>query len=155
MMRDLLYMAVLFAAWITPFAQQAAVRADTTPAAEAEIKSLELKLAEWIVHGQWDEYGSHLAADFVHTSYNGHVEGKEDALAALRDEHHKIIVMELEPADQVVRVYGDTAISNAEFTISVRESGQLKPRRVRLTHGYVRREGQWYLVAEQSTAIGK
>ena len=67
----------------------------------------------------------------------------------------KIIVMEAEPGDQLVRIYGDTAISNAEYTISVRESGQLKPRRIRLTDVFVRREGQWYLVAEQSTAIGK
>ncbi len=127
-------------------AQPAVVHADANPAAEAEIRVLDSKLAEWIVRGQWDEYSQHLAADYLNTSYNGHVENKEEALAALRDEHRKIIVMEPEPEDQVVRVYADTAVFNSEFTVAVRESGQLKSRRIRLIHVFVRREGQWYLI---------
>jgi ketosteroid isomerase-like protein len=135
--------------------QQPAVRAETNPSAETEIKELESKLAAWIVRGAWDEYGLHLAADYVHTGYNGQVESKEETMAALRDEHRKIIIMELEPADQRVRVYGDTAIFNAEFTVSVRDSGQVKSHRLRVTDVFVRREGAWYLVAGQSTGIGK
>ncbi len=154
-MRNMLLIAVLFALCGVAAAQPSAVRAETNPAAEAEIKSLELKMADWIVHGAWDEYGRRLASDYVHTGYNGHVEGKEEALAALRDERRKIIVMEMEPSTQIVRVYGDTAISNAEFTISVRESGQLKMRLMRLTDVFVRREGRWYLAAEQQTNVGK
>lgn len=154
-MRDVLCIALLLAASAAAPAQQAAVRADTNPAAEAEIKALELKLANWIVQGNWDEYGQHLAPEYLHTGYNGHVESKEEALAALRDEHRKIIVMELEPADQRVQLYGGTAVFNGEFTVSVRESGQLKTRRIRLTDVFVRRDGQWFLVAEQKTASGK
>lgn len=154
-MRDAVRIILLLTLCVTAAAQPGAARADTNPAAEAEIRALELKLAEWIVHGQWEEYGQHLAVDYLHTAYDGHVQGKEEALAALRDEHRKIVVMELEPADQRVRVYGDTALSNAELAISVRESGQLKSRRVRLTDVFIRRDGQWYLVAEQSTPIGK
>lgn len=145
----------VFVLSITALAQLATVQADANFAAEAEIKSLELKLADWIVQGQWDEYGQHLGADYLHTGYNGHVENREQALAALRDEHRKIIVMELEPADQFVRIYGDMAIFNGEFTVSVRELGQLKTRRIRATDTLVRREGKWCLVAGQTTSIGK
>ena len=154
-MRHILCFSLLVILNLAATAQPEAIRWDANPAVEAEIKALELKLADWIVHAQWDEYGRHLAPDYLHTSYNGRVENKEEALAALRDERRKIVVMEAEPADHRVRIYGDTAISNAEFTISVRESGQLKTRRIRLTDVFVRRDSQWYLVAEQSTTIGK
>jgi hypothetical protein len=155
MIRTALLATLLLLICVCGIAQQPAVRADANPSAESEIKELESKLAAWIVRGTWDEYLQHLAADYVHTGYSGKVENKEEAMAALRDEHRKIIIMELEPADQRVRVYGETAIFNAECTISVRESGQVKSRRIRLTDVFVRRDSQWYLVAGQSTPIGK
>jgi ketosteroid isomerase-like protein len=114
-----------------------------------------MKLAELIVHGDWDEYEKHLASDYLHTRDSGHVESKDEALASLRDVKRKIIVMEMEPADLAIRIYGDTAFSNAEFTTSVRESGQVKTRRTRQTDVFVKRDGQWYLIAEQGTTIGK
>jgi ketosteroid isomerase-like protein len=63
--------------------------------------------------------------------------------------------MEMEPADLAIRISGDTAVSNAEFTIRVRENGQVKSRRSRQTDVFVKRDGQWYLIAEQATTIGK
>jgi len=135
-------------------AQQPGVHPDANPV-EGEIKALELKLAELIVRGDWDEYEKHLASDYLHTRDNGHVESKDEALASLRDVKRKIIVMEMEPADVASRIYGDTAVSNAEFTTSVRESGQVKTRRSRQTDVFVKRNGQWYLIAEQGTMIGK
>jgi len=54
-----------------------------------------------------------------------------------------------------IRIYGDTAVSNAEFTTSLRESGQVKTRRTRQTDVFVKRDGQWYLITEQGTMIGK
>ncbi len=153
-MRYAFCIALMLALSIAAFPQQT-IRADTNPEADAEIKSLELKMAQWIVHGDWDEYARHLASEYLHTGYSGQVESKEEAMTALRDERRRIIVMEVEPSDQRVRIYGDTAISNAEFTISVRESGQLKTRRLRMTHVFIRREGQLYLVAEQATSLGK
>jgi ketosteroid isomerase-like protein len=62
--------------------------------------------------------------------------------------------MEMEP-DQRVRFYADTAISSEEFTVSVREAGQVKTRRLRMTDVLVKRDGQWYLAAEHATAVGK
>lgn len=154
-MRNLLRITAGLALSIAAFGQQPAMRADTNPAAESEVKALQLKLADLIVHADWDEYAKHLAPDYLHTSYSGRVEGKDEALATLRDPQRKIIVMELEPQDQRVRIYGDAGVSSAEFTISVRESGQIRSRRIRLTSVFVKRDGQWYQVAEQATTIGK
>jgi hypothetical protein len=108
-----------------------------------------------IVRGDRDEYEKHLAFDYLLTRDNGHVESKDEALVSLRDVKRKIIVMEMEPADVAIRIYGDTAVSNAEFTTSVRESGQVKTRRTRQTDVFVKRDGQWHLIAEQGTMIGK
>jgi hypothetical protein len=136
-------------------AQQPGLHADANPSAEGEIKTLELKLAELILHADWDGYAKHLASDYLHTRDNGRVESKDEALASLRDPQRKIIVMEMEPADLAIRIYGDVAVSNAEFTITVRDNGQVKSRRTRLTDVFVKRDGQWCLVAGHGTTIGK
>jgi hypothetical protein len=154
-MRNIFIITALLALSLALSAQQPDANADRNPVAEGEIKALELKLAELIVHGGWDEYAKHLASDYLHTRDNGHVEGKGEALASLRDVKRKIIVVEMEPADLAIRIYGDTAVSNAEFTTSLRESGQVKTRRTRQTDVFVKRDGQWYLIAEQGTMIGK
>jgi len=153
--RNALRTVLLFAVSSVAAAQQSPLHADTNPAAEGEIKALELKLADWIVHGNWEAYAQVLAPDYLHTTYNGQVESKDEALAGLRDEHRKTIVREAETADQRIQVFGDTAVFNAEFTIWVRESGQVKTRRLRVTDVFLRRDGRWLLMAEQSTAIGK
>jgi hypothetical protein len=154
-MRIVFIITVLLALSLALSAQPQGMHAEVNPAAEGEIKALEMKLAELIVHGDWDEYEKHLASDYLHTRDSGHVESKDEALASLRDVKRKIIVMEMEPADLAIRIYGDTAVSNAEFTTSVRESGQVKTRRTRQTDVFVKRDGQWYLIAEQGTTIGK
>ena len=154
-MRNIFIITALLALSLALSAQQPGAHADANPVAEGEIKALELKLAELIVHGGWDEYAKHLASDYLQTRDNGYIESKDDALASLRDVKRKIIVMEMEPADLAIRIYGDTAVSNAEFTTSVRESGQVKTRRTRQTDVFVKRDGQWYLIAGQDTMIGK
>src|SRR5438105_7476135 len=141
-MRRACTITVLLALSLALSAQQQGVRADVNHVAEGEIRALQLKMAELIVHADWDEYEKHLASDYPHTRDNGHVENKDDALASLRDVKRKIIVMEMEPADLAIRIYGDTAVSNAEFTTSVRDSGQVKTRRTRQTHVFVKRDGQ-------------
>ena len=154
-MRNIFTPTVLLALSIALTAQQPGVHADANPVAEGEIQALELKLAGLIVRGDWDEYAKHLASDYLHTRDNGYVEGKDEAMASLRDVKRKIIVMEMEPADTEIRIYGDTAVSSAEFTTSVRESGQVKTRRTRRTDVFVKRDGQWCLVAGQGTTIDK
>ncbi|MBZ5616529.1 MAG: nuclear transport factor 2 family protein [Acidobacteriia bacterium] len=154
-MRKIFIIMLLLVVSASLTAQPPGVHADASPTAESEIKALELKLAGMIIRGDWDEYAMYLAPDYLHTRYNGQVESKDEALASLRDVKRKIIVMEMEPADLAIRIYGDTALANAEFTITVRDSGQVKSRRTRLTDVFLKRDGQWCLVAGQETPIGK
>lgn len=154
-MRSIFTTAILFALCAVLAAQRPDIRPDANPPAEAEIKALESKLPELIVQADWDEYARHLASDYLHTRDNGQVENKEETMAALRDLKRKIIVMEMEPPDLLIHIYGDTAIASAKFTIRVREAGQVKSRVTRQTNVFVKRDGQWLLEAEQSTVVGK
>lgn len=153
-MRKTFIITLLLALSIALSAQQSDLHADANPVAQAEIKALELRLAELIVRADWDEYAKHLASDYLYTRDSGQVENRDEALASLRDIHRTVIVMEMEP-DLAIRIYGDTAVSSAEFTIRVRENGQVTSRRSRLGDVFVKRNGQWYLVAGQGTTIGK
>jgi hypothetical protein len=149
---------LIFVFWVaTSFlaAQEPALRADANPSTEAEIKALELKLADLIVRGEWDEYAKHLAPDYLHTRDNGQVEGKDAALASLSDVKRKIIFVEADPSDFTIRSYGDCAVSNVQVTITVRDSGQVKTRVSRQTQVFVKRDGQWWLVAAQDSTVGK
>lgn len=146
--------AWLIATSLMVSAQSSAGQAATS-GAEGDIKALESKLADLIIHDGWDEYASHLAADYQRTDESGVVQNKTEALASLGDAKRKIIVMEMEPASATVRIYGETAIANEEFTVSARASGQVKTHRIRQTHVFIRRDGQWVLVNEQATTIGK
>jgi len=154
-MRNLSVNTVVLFLGIALQAQQPIIHADANPVAEGEIKALESKLADHIVRGDWDDYASHLAPDYLHTRDNGQVENKDQTLVSLRDVKRKIIVMELEPSDLMIRIYGDTAISNAEVTVRVRDNGQVNGRRLRVTDIFIKREGQWYVVAGHETRIGK
>jgi len=154
-MRNAFIITFLLALGASLSAQNPGIHASANAAVEAEIKTLELKFAELIVQGDWDEYVKHLAPDYLHTRDNGHVEGKDEWLESLRDVKRKIIVMEMEQADAAIRVYGDTAVFNAEFTITVRDSGQVKSRRTRQNDVFVQRDGRWWVVAGQNTTIGK
>jgi len=154
-MRKMFTVAMFLTLGMTLTAQQATVRAEANSVAEGEIKALELKMADLIVKGDWDEYAKHVGEDYLHTRENGQVENKSEALDSLRDVKRKIIVMEMEPASLTIRVYGDTVVSSAEFTVTVRDSGQVKGRRIRLSEVFVKREGGWWLIAEQGSTIGK
>jgi uncharacterized protein (TIGR02246 family) len=147
-------LAIVASFTLSAISQTAAPQPESSSAAEREVKAFVAKMAEMIVKEDWDGYAQRLAPDYLHTGYDGRVENKDRALASLRDPQRKIIVMEVEP-DQRVRFYADTAISSEEFTISVREAGQVKTRRVRMTDVLVKRDGQWSLAAEHATALGK
>jgi ketosteroid isomerase-like protein len=162
-MRAVFTVTVFLTLSIVLNAQQPGVHADANPIAEGEIKALELKMAELIVRGDWDEYANHLASDYLHIRENGHVENKDEAIANLRgvqgnvqhDAKRKIIIMEMESTDLAMHIYGDTAVSSAEFTITVRNSGQVTTHLTRETDIFVKHDGQWLLVAGQDAMVGK
>ena len=70
-------------------------------------------------------------------------------LEALRSGKTKYRAFDRAPS--VVRVYGNTAVVTGTATLSLR--GQAAPFTLRYTLAYVMREGQWRMVAWQSTRL--
>jgi ketosteroid isomerase-like protein len=128
-----------------------AIHADPAAAADSEVKTLEAELAKLTVAGDRDGYAKHLAADYVYVREDGMLETRDDVLAEFSDAKRKIIFMEPDAAKMVIHVYGDTAIASAEFSLTARESGQVRQHMRRLTHVFVKRGGEWVLIAGQAT----
>lgn len=120
---------------------------------EETIKALELKLAQWIVQGNWDEYEKQLMSDFTRISADGKFADKKSVLSEFREGPRKIIVME--PEELHIRIYGDSAILQGRLTTSVRDAGRLSTRKERFTEVFVKQDGQWLLASEQETSMGK
>jgi hypothetical protein len=131
----------------------APLRAKGKSGVEEELKTVELRLANLIVHGDWDEYEKHLTAGYMRVAADGKLENKDEVMSDFRKGSRKIIVME--PEDLHVRIYGETAVMQGHLTTSVRESGRVSTRNERFTAVFVRRVGQWLLAAEQETPMGK
>ena|SRR5271157_1501356 len=120
---------------------------------EEELKTFEVKLADLIVRGDWDEYEKHLAADYTRVAADGKLENKGEVMSAFRKGPRKIIVME--PEDLHLVIYGEAAVMQGHVTTSVRESGHVNTRNERFTEVFVRQDGQWRMAAEHETAMGK
>jgi len=83
-MRNALIITFLLALGASLSAQNPGIHPSVDAAAEAEIKTLELKFAELIVRGDWDEYVKHLAPDYLHTRDNGQRHDKLWRVSVLR-----------------------------------------------------------------------
>ncbi len=90
-----------------------------------------------------------LADDLTYGHSSGVVDTKAAYLETLRSGKTKYLTFDRAPS--VVRVYGDTAIITGTATLSLR--GQAAPFTLRYTLAYVMREGQWRMVAWQSTRL--
>ena len=112
---------------------------------------LENQIAQAVVQGDtafmdrvWDD-------DFFYTGVRGEVKTKKDVLAEIRSGDLKFELMQFD--DFRVRVYGETAIVTGHATTKERgPSGEITGR-FRYTRVYVKRQGQWRLVAFQGTPI--
>lgn len=148
----LIVIATLGVAFAQTTATQTVPHPDTANSEEG-IKAFNLKLAQWIVQGNWDEYEKQLTSDFTRISADGKFTDKKSALSELREGPRKIIVME--PEELHVRIYRDSAILQGRLTTSFRDAGRVSTRKERFTEVFVKQDGQWLLASEQETAIGK
>ena len=114
---------------------------------------LENQIAQAVVQGDtafmdrvWDD-------DFFYTGVRGEVKTKKDVLAELRSGDLKFELMQFDEFQ--VRVYGETAMATGRATRKGRgPSGEITGR-FHYTRLYVKRQGQWRLVAFKGTPIAR
>ena len=92
-----------------------------------------------------------LGDDLVYTHSTAQVESKSEFLESMRGGAVKYI--SLEPRDQVVRVYGQTAVITGGVTITSMSRGEHRRSVLRYTDVWVERDGRWQMVSWQSTRL--
>ena len=126
----------------------ATLRAQNPPAASAVLDA-ERRWAQSLVKGDLETLGRLYADDLVYVHSGGNVESKTEFLDRVRKGGLKYQKVEL--VDPRVRVYGEAAVVNGAFDVSVIVNGQPTTHRVIYVHVYARKDGEWRLVAHQTT----
>jgi uncharacterized protein (TIGR02246 family) len=91
------------------------------------------------------------ADDLVYVHSGGNVETKAQFLDRVRKGGLKYQKVEL--VDPKVREYGQAAVVNGAFDVTVQVDGQPMNHRVIYIHVYARQDGEWRLVAHQTTRV--
>ena len=119
-----------------------------TPAEEA-VRQVEDRRIKAMIDDDFVALEATLADDLTYGHSSGAVDTKASYLEALKSGKTKYLTFDRTPS--VVRLYGETAVITGAATLSLR--GQAAPFTLRYTLVYVKREGQWRMVAWQSTRL--
>ncbi|GAB3543448.1 nuclear transport factor 2 family protein [Spirosoma fluminis] len=92
-----------------------------------------------------------LADDLLYTHSNGNTDGKQAFIQAIVD--GKSNYTGLQPQEQKVRLYGNTAVVNGVVQVKMNNNNQPTEFKLRYTDVYVKKSGQWQLVAWQSLRL--
>src|SRR3989449_11279622 len=120
---------------------------------ETKIIALENLWNQMQINHDADAMGSMLDGDFVLTDYDGTVFNKGQFLATIRDKSTQLTV-EVSENMKLYR-HGDTVIVIG----STRQKGTEKRKPFshlgRVTHTWIKKDGQWLCIASQLSLIGK
>ena len=109
---------------------------------------------EWTAahrNGDFDTLARRMADDFVKILPDGSLADKAEVLVSLRDQHRS---WDFAAGDEYdVRVLGDTAVVIGRWRARGSNNGQPFDYAARFMSVYVRRDGRWLMLTEQSTAI--
>lgn len=92
-----------------------------------------------------------LADDLIYTHTDARVQTKAEFIRSLRTGELRYV--SIEPENTEVRLYGTTAVVTGRAAMKVRSEGRESSFQIRFIDVYVRRKGQWQMVAWQSTRL--
>ena len=154
MKRASVLFALLIAAGSLGYAQTPAKPAADKPAAagpEQALMKIEQDMLAALLKKDAAGFGRHFADDAVLTTPDGTVQTRAQLLADVKS--GDLVLESSAFSDMKVRVYGDAAV----VTYTTTDKGKYKQQdisgRFRWTDVFVRRAGEWKLVAGQGTPI--
>jgi uncharacterized protein (TIGR02246 family) len=121
------------------------------PEVVAEVMAVERAWTQAHLQGDFTTLARLMAEDYVRIQPDGSVAGKAASLASYVPEER---TWELAEGDEYdVRVYGDTALVIGRWRARGVNHGEHFDYAARFLSVYVKRDGQWQMVAEQSTEL--
>lgn len=119
--------------------------------AAQEVLAADAKRFAAMVRADTAELGALLAEDVTYTHSTGQVESREEFLASIAS--GKLDYQSIEPAEERVRIYGDTAVVTGRAGVKLRSEGKDLALALRFTSVWVKGEKGWRMVAWQSTRL--
>jgi ketosteroid isomerase-like protein len=117
----------------------------------AEVLAVERAWTEAHLQGDVATIARLMGHDYVKIQPDGSMIGRDEALAGYVPEKR---VWEIAKGDEYdARIYGDTALVIGRWTARGVNQGVRFDYRARFLSVYMRRDGRWQMVAEQSTEI--
>ena len=121
----------------------------TTPV--EQVAEQEQALRQAMLEGNVNVLDSLIADDLIFTDHNGQVMNKMADLESHRS--RKLKVEQLEPSEQVIRIYGSTAIVSVLMAIRGRYMDQPFQGKIRYTRTWVNIDNAWKIVAGHSSQL--
>ncbi len=119
--------------------------------AAQEVRQVEHELTEALGRGDLRAVERIYADDYTLTGADGEFQDKPQRLAALKLSDPKAASRNRD--DIKVRVYGDTAVVTGRTLLKELVKGVERTEGRRFTHVFVKRQGQWQMVASQVTPV--
>jgi uncharacterized protein (TIGR02246 family) len=127
------------------------LRAET---AEQAVKSVERVWSKAVVAGDVATLERVMGNDLTYGHASGKTDTKRTYIERIQSGAQKYLSFQYDPGASV-RIYGNTAVLNAVAQVSSLTDGKENSLHLRFLHVYVKKDGQWQLVAHQSVAIPK
>jgi len=118
---------------------------------ERLIEELEMRRFKAMVEADFATLETLLAADMSYSHSTGWTQTKSEFISSLRS--HELEYKEIKPDVLEVRVYGTTAVVAGRARVRAKVKGQESSVEIRFLDVYVKRKGQWQMVAWQSARL--
>jgi ketosteroid isomerase-like protein len=117
----------------------------------AELLRMEEAWAQATIRNDAETITHLLADEYVAVNSQGMVTGKADVLAAIANDEAKCDINK--PFEYIVRVYNNAGLVVHNTSFRGRLNGNITSGEYRTMHMYVKRNGKWLVVANQTTYV--
>jgi ketosteroid isomerase-like protein len=151
MNRMLLIAVVIVTVGPLAVGQEQSARGTGTKSVVARIRKLDEERIQAQIHADAAALERLYADDFIGIGPSGTVRTKPQVLADFTS--HDLKFQSITTDDVRIRVYGNTVVETGRSTMNGQDKGKVVPRDNRFTRVWVRRRGQWRLVANHYSTL--
>ena len=116
-----------------------------------EVLAIENERVATLLGGDADAYANYLGEEFFYNVASGGAYSKKEYVELLRSGAVKVKSVRREPSG--VEIYGNVAVVTYVSHSDVNIRGEDRELHLRTLHVWVKRDGQWKLVARQATNV--